>query len=105
LLSEQIQAKPPKATNVMKLLKRRQCNCLNFTNGTKRGRLEIIAEILLLCEQSKALTHNVQNKPQLFSGEKTPEGFNIKGLAHTTREQVHHVQKRVRSSLPYRQPL
>jgi predicted transcriptional regulator len=38
-------------------VKLKQCNCLSFTNGVKRGRLEIIAEILLLCEQSKALTH------------------------------------------------
>jgi predicted transcriptional regulator len=57
LLSEQTQIAPPKLANVGKLVKLRQCNCLSFTNGAKRGRLEIISEILLLCEQSKALTH------------------------------------------------
>jgi predicted transcriptional regulator len=39
-----------------KLVKLRQNNSWNFTMSSKRGRLEIMAEILLFCDQQKAKT-------------------------------------------------
>jgi predicted transcriptional regulator len=54
VLTTQIQL-PSKFFTESRLLRLKQGNGWNF-NGVKRGRLEIIAEILLYCDQHKAKT-------------------------------------------------
>jgi predicted transcriptional regulator len=46
------------------MLRLKQANARRLTNGAKRGRLEIIAEILLYCDQRKAKT-NIMYKTNL----------------------------------------
>lgn len=54
-----------------KVVKLKQSYGWNITNGSRRGRLEIIAEILLFCDQPKAKTSIMyktnQNYAQLKS--------------------------------------
>lgn len=44
-----------------KLWRLKQVNSWNVNNAVKRGRLEIIAEILLFCDQQKAKTNIMYN--------------------------------------------
>ncbi|HJW65718.1 MAG TPA: winged helix-turn-helix domain-containing protein [Candidatus Bathyarchaeia archaeon] len=44
-----------------KLWRRKQVNGWNVNNAVKRGRLEIIAEILLFCDRRKAKTNIMYN--------------------------------------------
>jgi predicted transcriptional regulator len=55
-LNAQIQIPPLKYANESKLLKLKQSNAWSLTKGARRGRLEILAEILLFCEHQKAKT-------------------------------------------------
>lgn len=55
-LSIQLQREPIEYTDETELIKLKQNNCWNFTKGSKRGRLEIMAEILRYCDQQKAKT-------------------------------------------------
>jgi len=54
-LTTQIQL-PPKFVMESKFLKLKQGNVWTSNNSVKRGRMEIIAEILLFCDQQKAKT-------------------------------------------------
>ena len=64
-MTTQIQFAEPRFVTASKLVRLKHDNGLGVTNGTKRGRLEIFAEILFFCDQRKAKTHNVQNKLEL----------------------------------------
>jgi predicted transcriptional regulator len=55
-LSAQLQMTPTDHAGEIKLIKLRQTNGWDFSRGSKRGRLEIMAEILCYCEQQKAKT-------------------------------------------------
>ena len=55
-LNAQLQITQLKYASEAKLIKLKQDNGWNLTKGAKRGRLEIIAEILLFCDQRKAKT-------------------------------------------------
>jgi predicted transcriptional regulator len=54
-LNSQLQAAPIEYA-CETIVKLRQNNSWNFTMSSKRGRLEIMAEILLFCDQQKAKT-------------------------------------------------
>ena len=54
-MTTQIQL-PPKFVMESKFLKLKQGNVWTSNNSVKRGRMEIIAEILLFCDQQKAKT-------------------------------------------------
>ena len=56
-MTTQIQLAEPRHVIEAKLLRLKQDNSLGVTNGTKRGRLEIFAEILFFCDQRKAKTN------------------------------------------------
>jgi len=56
-LTTQTQFAEPRYVIASKMLRLKQDNGLGVTNGTKRGRLEIFAEILLFCDQRKAKTN------------------------------------------------
>ena len=55
-LSEQLQMASIAYAGDTILLKLKQNNGWNLTNGSKRGQLEIMAEILLYCDQEQAKT-------------------------------------------------
>ena len=55
VLTTQIQL-PPKFAMESKFLKVKQGNVWTINNSAKRGRMEIIAEILLFCDHNKAKT-------------------------------------------------
>jgi len=55
-LNAQIQIPPFKNVNEPKLIKFRMGNGWSLNKGTRRDRLEILAEILLFCEKHKAKT-------------------------------------------------
>jgi predicted transcriptional regulator len=57
LVNAQIQVAPSKYMLESKFFRLKQGNGGAITNGTKRGRLEIISEILLFCDQYKAKTN------------------------------------------------
>ena len=63
-LSEQLQITPIEFAVETQLIKRKQSDNWNFTSGSKRGRLEIIAEILCYCGQQKTKT-NIMYKANL----------------------------------------
>jgi predicted transcriptional regulator len=54
--SIQLQREPIEYAGKTKLIKLRQNKGWNFIKGPKRGRLEIISEILFYCDQQKAKT-------------------------------------------------
>lgn len=56
-MNAQIQVAPSKYMLESKFFRLKQGNGGAITNGTKRGRLEIISEILLFCDQYKAKTN------------------------------------------------
>ena len=56
-MTTQIQFAEPKYVTASKVWRVKHDNGLGITNGTKRGRLEIFAEILLFCDQRKAKTN------------------------------------------------
>ena len=55
-LSEQLQMAPLEYTNEIKLIKLRRENGWNLISRSKRGRMEIFAEILCNCSQQKTKT-------------------------------------------------
>jgi predicted transcriptional regulator len=55
-LSKQLQMAPIEYAGEIKLIKLRRKNGWNLTSHSKRGRLEIIAEILCYCNQQKTNT-------------------------------------------------
>ena len=55
-VTAQIQIPTLKYVNESKLIRLKQGNGWPLTKGARRGRLEILAEILLFCEQRKAKT-------------------------------------------------
>jgi predicted transcriptional regulator len=55
-LNAQLQMALIEYSGETKLVKLRQNNSWNFTMSSKRGRLEIMAEILRFCDQQKAKT-------------------------------------------------
>jgi predicted transcriptional regulator len=55
-LNRQLQTALLKYDGETRIVKLKQGNGWNITNGARRGRLEIIAEILLFCDQQKAKT-------------------------------------------------
>ena len=55
-MNAQIQIPPLKYVNESKIIRLKQGNGWSVTKGARRGRLEIIAEILLFCEHQKAKT-------------------------------------------------
>ena len=55
-MNAQFQIPPLKYVNEIRLLKLKQGNGWSLTKGARRGRLEILAEILLFCEHQKAKT-------------------------------------------------
>ena len=55
-LNAQLQMAPIEFPCESKLAKLKQSNSWSFAEGSKRGRLEIMAEILLYCDQQKAKT-------------------------------------------------
>jgi predicted transcriptional regulator len=63
-LNAKLQMSPIVYANENRLTKLRQNNGLDFINGSKRGRLEIIAEILCHCNQQKTKT-NIMYKTNL----------------------------------------
>jgi predicted transcriptional regulator len=63
-LNAQIQIPPLKYVNESKLKKLKQGNGWSVTKGARRGRLEILAEILLFCEHQKAKT-SIMHKTNL----------------------------------------
>ena len=63
-LSEQLQMEPIEFAVETQLIKLKQSDNRNFTSGSKRGRLEIIAEILCYCGQQKTKT-NIMYKANL----------------------------------------
>jgi predicted transcriptional regulator len=63
-LTTQSQFAEPRHVTALKFLRLKHDNGLGVTNGTKRGRLEIFAEILLVCDQRKAKT-NIMYKTNL----------------------------------------
>ena len=63
-LSEQLQIAPIEYAGETRLIRLKQSDNWNFTNGSKRGRLEIIAEILCYCGQQKTKT-NIMYKANL----------------------------------------
>ena len=56
-LSMQLQMTPIAYADDTILVKLKQNNGWNVTNGSKRGQLEIMAEILLYCDQEQAKTN------------------------------------------------
>jgi predicted transcriptional regulator len=56
-LTTQLQLAEPRCVIASKMSKLKHDNSLSVTNRTKRGRLEIFAEILLFCDQRKAKTN------------------------------------------------
>lgn len=63
-LSEQLQMAPIEYAGETRLIKLKQSDSWNFTNGSKRGRLEIMAEILCYCGEQKTKT-NIMYKANL----------------------------------------
>jgi predicted transcriptional regulator len=55
-LNAQLQMAPIEFPYETKLAKLKQSNSWSFAEGSKRGRLEIMAEILLYCDQQKVKT-------------------------------------------------
>jgi predicted transcriptional regulator len=55
-LNRQLQTALLKYDGETRIVKLKQGNGWNITQGARRGRLEIIAEILLFCDQQKAKT-------------------------------------------------
>ena len=60
-LNMQIQREPIEYANEAKLIKLMQNNGWNFAKASRRGRMEIIAEILLFCSQQRAKTKIMYN--------------------------------------------
>jgi predicted transcriptional regulator len=63
-LTAQIQFALPRYVTASRFLRLKHGDGLGVTNGTKRGRLEIFAEILFFCDQRKAKT-NIMYGPNL----------------------------------------
>ena len=55
-MNRQLQTALLKYDGETRIVKLKQGNGWNITNGARRGRLEIIADILLFCDQQKAKT-------------------------------------------------
>lgn len=63
-LSSQLQMEPIEYAGETRLIKLRHHDGWNFISGSKRGRLEIMAEILYYCDQQKTKT-NIMYKANL----------------------------------------
>jgi predicted transcriptional regulator len=76
------------------LAKLRQSSSWSFTEGSKRGRLEIMAEILLCCDQQKAKT-KIMYKTNLNYAQlkKHLKSLTSKGLLATNTDKYFTTQK------------
>ena len=63
-LSEPLQIAPIEYAGETRLIRLKQSDSWNFTSGSKRGRLEIMAEILCYCGEQKTKT-NIMYKANL----------------------------------------
>ena len=77
-----------------KLVKLRKNNGWNFTSNSKRGRLEIVAEILCCCNQQKVKT-NIMYKANLNYAqlEKHLKSLTSQGLLKTNKNMYVTTQK------------
>jgi predicted transcriptional regulator len=93
-LNAQLQMAPIEYASEMKLIKRRQNNGWNFTRGSKRGRLEIISEILCHCNQQKTKT-NIMYKVNLNYAQlkKHLKSLTSQGLLTTNKNRYVTTQK------------
>jgi predicted transcriptional regulator len=93
-LNAQLQMAPIEYADENKLTKLRQNNGWDFTSGSKRGRLEIMAEILCYCNQQKAKT-NIMYKVNLNYAQlkKHLKSLTSQGLLTTNKNKYATTQK------------
>jgi predicted transcriptional regulator len=93
-LSAQRQMAPMEYVYETKLVKLRENNGCNFTSGSKRGRLEIMAEILCHCNQQKTKT-NIMYKVNLNYSQlkKHLKSLTSQGLLTTDKNEYATTQK------------
>ena len=89
-MTTQTQFAEPRYVIASKMLRMKHDNDLGVTNGAKRGRLEIFAEILFFCDQRKAKTHNVQNKLELCTVTASSKVVDVSGLAFDGNGEVRY---------------
>jgi predicted transcriptional regulator len=96
-LSTQRQMAPMEHGCETKLIKLRENNGCNFTSGSKRGRLEIMAEILCYCNQQKTKT-NIMYKVNLnyLQLKKHLKSLTSQGLLTTNKNEYATTQKGLR---------
>jgi len=93
-LSARLQMEPIGYAYETKLTKLRQNNGWDFTRGSKRGRLEITAEILCHCNQQKTKT-NIMYKANLNYSQlkKHLKSLTSQGLLTTNKDKYATTQK------------
>jgi predicted transcriptional regulator len=93
-LSSQLQMGPTEYAGETKLIKLRQNSGWNFISGSKRGRLEIMAEILYHCNQQKTKT-NIMYKANLNYAQlkKHLKSLTSQGLLTTNKNRYATTQK------------
>jgi predicted transcriptional regulator len=90
----QLQMAPMEYVYETKLVKLRQNDNWNFTMSSKRGRLEIMAEILLFCDQQKAKTKIMYKTNLNYSQlKKHLRSLTSKGLLATQTNKYFTTQK------------
>jgi predicted transcriptional regulator len=92
--SSQLQIEPIEYAGETKLIKLRQNSGWNFISGSKRGRLEIMAEILYHCNQQKTKT-NIMYKANLNYAQlkKHLKSLTSQGLLTTNKNRYATTQK------------
>ncbi len=93
-LSAKLEMAPIEYAVETKLVKLRQSNGWNFTSSSKRGRLEIMAEILCYCNRQKAKT-NIMYKANLNYAQlkKHLKALTSQGLLKTSKNKYVTTQK------------
>jgi predicted transcriptional regulator len=93
-LSMQIQREPKEYDYEAKLIKLRQINGWNFAKASRRGRMEIMAEILLFCSQQKAKTKIMYNINLNYAQLKSHlRSLTAQGLLATNKDKYATTQK------------
>jgi len=93
-LSMQIQREPIEYAYEPKLIKLRQNNGWVFAKAARRGRMEIMAEILLFCSQQKAKTKIMYNINLNYAQLKSHlRSLTAQGLLTTNKGQYATTQK------------
>ena len=93
-LNAQLQMAPIELLSETNLAKLKQTNSWSFAEGSNRGRLEIMAEILLCCDQQKAKT-KIMYKTNLNYAQlkKHLRSLTSKGLLATRTDKYFTTQK------------